>query len=268
MQIKRSVIAYMSPTGGVKKVADALVLGHKNNNLPYSSFNFLNKRIRSLSTSFGKDDLIFFCFPVYFGRMPWCLKDWDKLAGNGAKAFIVSVYGNRLCEDAPREAADFLKERGFKIVGYAEIVAEHSQERKMAAGRPDLADIREIENIAFDVVNQVINLPDEAEYLFENKEEYRPYGQVPFVPTRLSQNGCEDCKICIKMCPQGIIDPKSREVLPENRSKCMGCRACIAACKNKVRGIPDAVLAKIAEKMAEVMAKNSERKENRYYLAK
>ena len=41
--------------------------------------------------------------------------------GNGAKAVLVAVYGNRAVEDALLEMSDLCLNRGFKVVGGAEI---------------------------------------------------------------------------------------------------------------------------------------------------
>lgn len=266
MRINKTIVAYMSPTGGVKKVAGAVAEGFKEQTENVSTMNFITPRFRALKTALSPDTLFIFCFPVYFGRMPKCIYDWKNLEGNGALAFIVNVYGNRLCEDAPREAADFLTAHGFKVIGYAESVAEHSQERKLAHGRPDVQDTADLKAMAADVYCKACAYEGDSTFDFHNNAPYKPYGQVPFVPQKLTDEECANCKVCIKICPMGIIDPKTCSVLEENKEKCMGCRACIAVCKKKIRGIPPQVLEKIAQKMAVVMANNSERKPNRYFL--
>ena len=266
MQINKVIVAYMSPTGGVKKVARAIAEGFEQQIDNVSTINFITPRFRALQTSLTADTLFIFCFPVYFGRMPKCIYDWKSLKGNGAPAFIVNVYGNRLCEDAPREASDFLTAHDFKVIGYSESVAEHSQERKLAHGRPDAQDIADLKTMAADVYHRACRYEGDITFDFHNDTPYKPYGQVPFVPMKLTDEDCANCKVCIKICPMGIIDPDTCSVLDENKEKCMGCRACIAVCKKKIRGIPPQALEKIAQKMSVVMANNSERKPNRYFL--
>lgn len=271
MAINKAVVAYMSPTGGTKRVAlnvrDAIL----KTGIDLSCFNFLSKKDREIKTEFSKEHLVFFHIPVYFGRMPWALKDWNSLNGNGAKAFIGLVYGNRACEDAGREFAKFLTDRNFQVIGYAEFVAEHSQYRLLAQNRPDEDDCLEIKKIAMKVLERAKELADDDKiaYKFDYSTPYRDYGQVPFVPQILrdewGHNHCLRCSVCRNICPMGIIE-ENFTIKEENKHLCMGCRACVSRCKAGLRNIPDEVLDIIDEKMSKIYEQNKERKPNKYYL--
>ena len=70
MQINKVIVAYMSPTGGVKKIAMAVADGFREQIDNVSTMNFITPRFRALQTAITADTLFVFCFPVYFGRMP------------------------------------------------------------------------------------------------------------------------------------------------------------------------------------------------------
>lgn len=85
-----------SPTGGTKKVADFLA-------------NELSRDITNVDLSNGKEDFHRFSLtkedvavvavPSYSGRVPSAAAERiSKIQGNGAKAIIVCVYGNRAYE--------------------------------------------------------------------------------------------------------------------------------------------------------------------------
>lgn len=105
MSVNRVVVAHFSPTGGTKKVAMALEDGLLDLSPKYRyqviTYNYLSPMQREQRVpEFTPNDLLVLCYPVYFGRMPSCLEQWPDLKGNGAKAVVCSVYGNRAIEDA------------------------------------------------------------------------------------------------------------------------------------------------------------------------
>ena len=132
--MKTTIICF-SPTGGVEKVAQ-LIANELKIAAPY------DYTTRGYEVSFSSDDLVFFCFPVYGGRIPTPMYDrMNYVHGNGAKAVLVAVYGNRAVEDALLEMSDLCLNRGFKVVGGAEMIAPHSIDKRFGAGRPDASDI-------------------------------------------------------------------------------------------------------------------------------
>lgn len=265
MQISTVSVGYMSPTGGVKHVALALESGFKQDKSlqNVSAFAFLSKRQLDVRYDFKPDDLVVFCFPVFFGRMPWVLKDWHSVQGHGAKAVVVAVYGNRACEDAPREFAALLKGNGFKVCGYAEVVAEHSMYRKLAAGRPDEQDKKDLAAMALQMLQAARE--DALPVLdFGRSGPYRDYGKVPFVPETFNPELCRHCTVCSKICPLGELDPATHEVPEDKKELCMGCMACVSKCPQFNHGIPAEVETKIAAMMEKVMEANPERKPNKF----
>ena len=66
--------------------------------------------------------------------------------GNGCKAVVCSVYGNRAIEEDAAETITMLKEHGFEVIASLEAVAEHSQDRTLASHRPDKREQRTAEH--------------------------------------------------------------------------------------------------------------------------
>lgn len=298
MELKRVITAYFSPTGGTRKVAMALqsgfvdgIEGYQVENL---SFNCLNQERRAhFKHQFTPEDLLVFCYPVFYGRMPWVISEWQNFNGNGARAVVVSVYGNRAIEDAERETMDFLTKHGFKVVGAIEAIAEHSNERSLAADRPNDQDKAELKTMAQDIL-QRFKLCDDyfkaksagqtplneleikshfdeqgdlAALAYNSTTPYKAPGKAPGVPYPLNYDECDMCGRCAKVCPAGIISLETMLVAPKDYDKCMGCRACMTVCRRQERGFSDEVNAMIAQKMSMVKKANLEPKPNKLRLA-
>ena len=58
MRINKTIVAYMSPTGGVKKVAGAVAEGFKEQTENVSTMNFITPRFRALKTELSPDTLL------------------------------------------------------------------------------------------------------------------------------------------------------------------------------------------------------------------
>ena len=100
---------YFSPTGGTKKVADIL----SGNLLSDFTDMDLCKEIPTLSLS--EDDVCVVSVPSYGGRVPAiAIERLLNIIGNGAKAVLNCVYGNREWEDTLTELQDTLERQGFR----------------------------------------------------------------------------------------------------------------------------------------------------------
>ena len=108
------------------------------------------------------------------------------MKGNGAKAVLVCVYGNRAYEDTLIELKDKAEEAGFVIYGAVAAVAEHSIMRKFAAGRPDAGDEEELR--AF------------GKKLREKLEQEADLEEVK----KVDEKKCIACMRCIAVCPKNV----------------------------------------------------------------
>ena len=124
-----------SPTGGVEKCADLLSanLGGNWKEIDLS---------HSISpVTLMEEDLCIYAVPSFGGRVvPIATERLKSIQGNGAKAILLCVYGNRAYEDTLVEMQDTLNAQGFCCVAAIAALAEHSIMHQFATGRPDASD--------------------------------------------------------------------------------------------------------------------------------
>ena len=135
MNIEKWIIAHFSPTGGTRKVADAIAAGFS---VPVVEMDLTKA---DSAVTLGENDALMAVLPVFAGRVPQIsLERLSALKGSGQKAVAVVVYGNREYDDALLETKDALEANGFRVIAAAAFIAEHSIVRSIAAGRPDAGD--------------------------------------------------------------------------------------------------------------------------------
>ena len=82
-----------SPTGGTKKVAVCLAEGF---GLEVREIDLTNPAANFSSFSFTADDICVVAVPSFGGRVPVpAISRLANMSGNGAKAVLAAVYGNR-----------------------------------------------------------------------------------------------------------------------------------------------------------------------------
>ena len=130
MNTPKWIIAHFSPTGGTKRVADAIAAGFA---VPVAQMDLTKA---DSAFSLGGHDGLMAVLPVFAGRVPQiALERLSALKGSGQKAVAVVVYGNREFDDALLETRDALEANGFRVIAAAAFIAEHSMHRSIAAGR-------------------------------------------------------------------------------------------------------------------------------------
>ena len=122
-----------SPTGGTQKAADILTGALAD--------QVVRVDLTDKKTDFGEitltqEDVAVIAVPSYGGRVPAAaVERMAAVRGNGARAVLVCVYGNRAYEDTLAELQDTAKQAGFRVIGAVAAVAEHSIARQFAAPR-------------------------------------------------------------------------------------------------------------------------------------
>ena len=122
-----------SPTGGTKRVSDLFTEAF----CGQSSHIDLTDHARDFSLSFNREDICIVSVPSYGGRVPApAVSRLAQMKGNGARAVLLVVYGNRAYDDTFAELQDTLEASDFCCTAAVAAVAEHSIMRRYASGRP------------------------------------------------------------------------------------------------------------------------------------
>lgn len=182
-----------------------------------------------------------------------------KLKGNGAKAIIAAIYGNRAFEDALLEMKDNMQEAGFSCVAGVAALAEHSIARQFAAGRPDADDKKQLTLFAEKIKKELVKECSEKDLYIPGNNPYKEYKVMPMMPQ--AGESCTKCGLCAKKCPTGAISKDDFKVT--DPALCISCMRCVAVCPEKARTLNPAMLVGLTEKLGKVAA---DRKENELFL--
>lgn len=231
---------YFSPTHTSETTAKAIATAMAGRlELEATSLNLTAPHAREGEHSFGREDILIFAFPVYGGRIPAMLEPCMKqLHGNGTPAVIAAVYGNRDYDDALLEAADLLSAQGFVPAAAGAFIGEHSFSYKLAAGRPNDADLDAAAHfgvMAADKISAAASadgsgVSGESGRLtpaqIPGNRPYKERGPA-MAAAPLTREACTHCMICVEGCPMGIIhadDPSQVD------AGCLRCFACVKSC--------------------------------------
>lgn len=216
-----------SPTGGTQKVS-GLVAGALDKNTV--TVDLTDSGLDFSAVSMTEDDVAVISVPAYAGRIPAVVADrLGMVHGNGARAVLVCVYGNRAFEDTLVELEDVAKHAGFRVIAAVAAIAEHSIARQFAAGRPDAQDAAQLAEFAQQIQQKLLaedaSEPSSPAIVLINKLEvtaWRPRQQriaspavhaprrAPFVlSTRVTPNE----QLARRASPACAASPYVREVL-------------------------------------------------------
>lgn len=235
MNIEKWIIAHFSPTGGTKKVADAITAGF---NTPVVEMDLTKEDSAVL---LGEHDALMAVLPVYGGRVPQIsLERLSALKGYGQKAVAVVVYGNREYDDALLETKDALEATGFQVIAAAAFIAEHSIVRSIAVGRPDAVDEAICRKFAADVMAKA---DDAVPIQVPGNNSYKELKPSTFHPA--ANENCVKCIACAQQCPMGAIPLENP--IQTNNDLCINCMRCIQVCPQQCRALPDSFLNMITQ---------------------
>lgn len=238
---------YFSATGTTKKIVTAVarVLGERLGAEKYE-FDFTLPAARRGWPEFKREDIAVFGIPVYAGRVPNVLLRYlDTVAGNGALAVPVVLYGNRNFDDALAELRDILVKDGFMPAAGAAFIGEHAFSRRLAKGRPDEKDMERAKRFAERIFTKLemgtVSGPEIPGIPFPYRGYYMPRdGEGNPIDIRRvkprTADCCGGCGICVDVCPMGSI---SRENVRECGGICIKCGACVKACPKHAKYFDD-----------------------------
>ena len=237
-----------SPTGGVEKCAE-LLSAHLGSNWKEID---LSHPVPPITLS--EQDLCIYAVPSFGGRVvPIATERMKSIQGNGAKAVLLCVYGNRAYEDTLIEMQDTLNAQGFRCVAAVAALAEHSIMHQFATGRPDASD----QKMLIDFASKIAANPDSTLSTRPGNRPYKEYKVVPMVP-QLGAN-CSGCGLCAEECPMGAIG----DDFAINTEKCIGCMRCISICPSQARSLDPERLAMLVARLGPAL---EGRKENELFL--
>lgn len=208
--------------------------------------------------AFQKGDVCLVAVPAYGGRVPaLAAQRFGACRGNGARAVVVAVYGNREYEDTLVELQDLAEAAGFTVAAGVAAVAEHSIVREFGGGRPDTEDAA----VLRDMGRRMRRLLAEKNAGTPVLPGNRPYRECHLMPIGIHVSGdCTGCGLCAQKCPAGAIDP-SAPSLPAQES-CISCMRCVAVCPVGARTVDPTKIAALKEMIGPACR---ERKENHLF---
>lgn len=239
-----------SPTGGTMKTAD-MVAQTLADAVTLVDLSDSKKDFRSVALN--KNDVAVIAVPSYGGRVPTtAVARLAKLRGNGARAVVMAVYGNRAYEDTLLELQDTAAEAGFAVIAAIAAVAEHSIAHQFATGRPDAQDQQQLETFAQSIKEKLAS----GELSMPHVPGNRPYktSSVSMVPK--ATKACVSCGLCAQKCPVQAID----RLHPQNVDKkaCISCMRCVAICPHHARRIHPIMQAAAALALKKACAQRKE----------
>lgn len=245
-----------SPTGGTRRVADILAhaLGNDIRTIDLADPHF----DASATLPPSSDEVAVIAAPAYAGRMPGpAAERIAQLDGNGARAVIVCVYGNRAYDDTLAQLQDVTRKAGFTVIAAVAAIAEHSIAHVYATGRPDEQDIEELTDMAQVIKEKLAEGIDVQPQIPGNRPYKNGMGaSMPPLPTA----ECNKCGLCAAQCPVQAID--KGDVAKVDSAACIMCMKCVAVCPQSARRINPNMEAALIEHLRPLC---TERKSNELF---
>ncbi len=232
-----------SPTGGTEKVS-GLVAGALDGNTVTVDLTDSGQDFRGVSMT--KGDVAVISVPSYAGRVPAVVVDrLGMVHGNGARAVLVCVYGNRAFEDTLGELEDVAKRAGFRVIAAVAAIAEHSVARQFAAGRPDARDVARLAEFTQRIRQKLLD-GDMSEPSIPGNRPYKQAGAVGMLPE--TTEDCVSCGACAALCPVRAIDKDDPKQV--NGEACISCMRCVSICPQNARKLDPNKLAAVTQMLS------------------
>ncbi len=211
--------------------------------------------------NFTADDMVILASSVFEGRIPEpAVHKLKKLQGNGAKAVLLAVFGNRSIDDALLEMKDVMAQAGFVPVAAVEASVQHSIVPQVESTRPDAADKEEIAGFAEKIKAVLAEKTEFGNLDVPGNFPYIEMGGVKFKPE--VDEKCISCGLCARKCPLEAIPLDNPKIT--DKEKCITCMRCVKICPVDARLLPQEILTRVFTVMK---PKFEGRKSNKIYIA-
>lgn len=253
MNIDELYLITFSPTGTSRKIGESIARATGIASLKAIDLTLKQPDLSPISSN----ALVVITVPVYAGHVPpVVLGRMSDLRSEGAPAVLVAVYGNRAYENALRDLETFVVGRGFKVIGGATFIGEHSYSTSsypIAAGRPDTEDLEYARNFGKSIMKKLDAAPDLRHLSAVSMKRIRKPKQ-PLLPllrfirgvikVRKNTEGmprtpikdidrCNNCGYCAAICPTAAIVIENGYIADSD--KCIKCCACVKGCPRQAR---------------------------------
>ncbi len=223
---------YFSPTGSSKKIAQSITSG-----ITSEGSEEYDLTLPGHSPELQlKEGVAIFSAPVYAGRVAiQFLERIAKIKGNDTPAVVLVSYGNRAYEDALLELSDVVSAQGFKVIGAAAFIGEHSYataDYPVALGRPLAADLAKATDFGRKISSKLA-LNDFTQPAIPGNAEYRERTTFGGIAPSTDEATCTACGQCVSLCPTGIISLNGK--IATDASGCTMCCACVKGCPTGAR---------------------------------
>ncbi|MBI9105603.1 MAG: 4Fe-4S binding protein [Spirochaetales bacterium] len=234
MEYKKIILMYFSPGGTTKKTLENIAKGMDAEKVEHLDLTNFDKRWER--RVFEKDEFVLFGMPAYFGRMTPSAKEiFNRTLANNTSCVSVVVYGNRAYEDSLLELKNSAEDCGFKVIGAAAFVAEHSFNNGVAVGRPDESDTEKQIEFGREIAKRLGDMVDPDNIHLEVPGDF-PYKNAMDPPiAATADDKCINCGKCVENCPVKAIDPNDPK--KTDKFRCILCNRCIKDCPEGAREI-------------------------------